>query len=111
MTSQTFSRVLLTAFIGMMALVAAFRQSSQLTRTKARLFAGVGEGVASSRINKAIELGSPKVVHNIELKPGEKCAVCRCWLSKKFPLCDGAHNAHNIATGDNIAPAIVTVPK
>jgi CDGSH-type Zn-finger protein len=34
--------------------------------------------------------------------------VCRCWLSNKFPLCDGSHVKHNKETGDNVAPAIVT---
>ena len=31
----------------------------------------------------------------------------RCWKSKKFPYCDGAHNAHNKATGDNVGPLII----
>jgi hypothetical protein len=43
------------------------------------------------RFNKEIELENPKVVTNISLKEGEKCVICRCWRSKKFPYCDGAH--------------------
>ena len=31
------------------------------------------------RINKIIELESPKVVSPIALNAGEKCVVCRCW--------------------------------
>jgi CDGSH-type Zn-finger protein len=46
-----------------------------------------------------------------ELKNGEKAVYCRCWESGKFPLCDGAHMAHNKQTGDNLGPLIVTVPK
>lgn len=59
------------------------------------------------RINKKIDLINEKVVHTLNLKAGEKAVVCRCWLSEKFPYCDGAHNKHNKETGDNVAPAIV----
>ena len=38
----------------------------------------------------------------------EKAVYCRCWKSKKFPYCDGAHNAHNKKTGDNLGPLIIT---
>ena len=31
------------------------------------------------RINKLVELDSPKVVSAISLNAGEKCVVCRCW--------------------------------
>lgn len=30
--------------------------------------------------------------------------------SKKFPYCDGAHAAHNAATGDNVGPLIIKAP-
>ena len=63
------------------------------------------------KINNLIDLSSEKVVNSIELGPGEKCVVCRCWLSKKFPLCDGTHAKHNKETGDNVGPAIVSVKK
>ena len=49
------------------------------------------------------------VAVEIQAKVGEKVAICRCWKSSKFPLCDGAHNAHNKACGDAVGPAIVTV--
>ena len=64
-----------------------------------------------SPINKDIEKDKDKVVHNMELKEGEKCVLCRCWKSGKFPLCDGAHVAHNKETGDNVGPVIVSVSK
>ena len=63
------------------------------------------------RINTQIDQASPKVVNNLELKAGEKCVVCRCWKSAKFPLCDGSHVKHNEATGDNVGPAIIAVAK
>ncbi|KPL80998.1 hypothetical protein ADN00_00130 [Ornatilinea apprima] len=27
----------------------------------------------------------------VTLHPGEKVSLCRCFKSKKFPLCDGTH--------------------
>ena len=32
---------------------------------------------------------------------------CRCFNSKKFPLCDGSHGDHNAACGDNAGPVVV----
>ena len=37
----------------------------------------------------------------------DKAAFCRCWLSDKFPRCDGSHKKHNEATGDNVGPMVV----
>ena len=34
-------------------------------------------------------------------------AYCRCWRSKKFPYCDGAHAAHNKKSGDNTGPLVI----
>ena len=34
-------------------------------------------------------------------------ALCRCYKSSKFPLCDGTHVKHNEETGDNVAPVVV----
>jgi len=45
---------------------------------------------------------------NIELKPGEKIALCRCWQSKKFPLCDGTHRQLNEKQHCCLGPAIIT---
>ena len=27
----------------------------------------------------------------VEVQPGESVHLCRCWKSKEFPFCDGAH--------------------
>ncbi len=32
-------------------------------------------------------------VHTERLRPGETKAFCRCWQSKRFPYCDGSHQA------------------
>ena len=32
---------------------------------------------------------------------------CRCFKSETFPLCDGAHNSHNEACGDNAGPVVL----
>ena len=38
-----------------------------------------------------------------------KVAVCRCWQSKKFPLCDGSHRKWNEEHQDQVGPAIVVL--
>jgi CDGSH-type Zn-finger protein len=43
-----------------------------------------------------------------DITTGKKAAVCRCWKSKKHPLCDGSHNAFNKETGSNIGPLVVS---
>ena len=65
---------------------------------------------SDQRINNKIDLTSAKVVNTIEMKSGEKCVICRCWKSSKFPNCDGAHAVHNKETGDNVGPVIVIAP-
>eukprot|EP00640_Fibrocapsa_japonica_P005527 CAMPEP_0113936242 /NCGR_PEP_ID=MMETSP1339-20121228/3199_1 /TAXON_ID=94617 /ORGANISM="Fibrocapsa japonica" /LENGTH=105 /DNA_ID=CAMNT_0000938647 /DNA_START=115 /DNA_END=432 /DNA_ORIENTATION=+ /assembly_acc=CAM_ASM_000762 len=68
---------------------------------------------SSGRVNSAIKLDNPKVVDKVCCKEIEdigkdgKVVMCRCWKSKKFPYCDGAHTAHNKETGDNVGPLII----
>ncbi len=53
-------------------------------------------------------LPAPQVVNTVSTKEIEKQAVyCRCWKSGTFPLCNGAHNAHNKETGDNVGMCVV----
>ena len=40
------------------------------------------DAVSGEKINKIVDLESPKVVSTIALNAGEKCVVCRCW--KRF---------------------------
>uniref|UniRef100_A0A915AY65 CDGSH iron-sulfur domain-containing protein 2 homologue n=1 Tax=Parascaris univalens TaxID=6257 RepID=A0A915AY65_PARUN len=62
-----------------------------------------------SRINHDIKLSTDKVVDTVDVEDiGEKKVFCRCWKSSKFPYCDGSHNKHNAATGDNVGPLVIT---
>ncbi|MEQ2208454.1 hypothetical protein XENOCAPTIV_000621 [Xenoophorus captivus] len=59
-------------------------------------------------VNVGISKDSPKVVHSFDMEDiGTKAVYCRCWKSKKFPFCDGAHTKHNEETGDNVGPLII----
>jgi len=66
---------------------------------------------AGERINQSIDLDSPKVATMDKLSQGGKKVYCRCWQSGTFPLCDGAHVAHNKETGDNVGPLILSAAK
>uniref|UniRef100_A0A8C9FFG4 CDGSH iron-sulfur domain-containing protein 2 n=1 Tax=Pavo cristatus TaxID=9049 RepID=A0A8C9FFG4_PAVCR len=59
-------------------------------------------------VNLHIQKDNPKVVHAFDMEDlGDKAVYCRCWRSKKFPLCDGSHTQHNDETGDNVGPLII----
>nr|XP_048307479.1 CDGSH iron-sulfur domain-containing protein 1 isoform X2 [Myodes glareolus] len=59
-------------------------------------------------VNLQIQKDNPKVVHAFDMEDlGDKAVYCRCWRSKKFPFCDGAHIKHNEETGDNVGPLII----
>lgn len=62
----------------------------------------------SAAINTTVKKDQPKVVDSFDVEDlGAKSVFCRCWKSKKFPYCDGAHSAHNKECGDNVGPLIV----
>ncbi|KAK7491877.1 hypothetical protein BaRGS_00016896 [Batillaria attramentaria] len=59
-------------------------------------------------VNMKIQKESAKVVNMVDIEDlGDKISYCRCWRSKKFPLCDGSHNKHNEETGDNVGPLVL----
>ncbi|XP_023124604.1 CDGSH iron-sulfur domain-containing protein 1 [Amphiprion ocellaris] len=65
-------------------------------------------GCKKGQVNASISKDSPKVVHSFDMEDiGTKAVYCRCWKSKKFPYCDGAHAKHNEETGDNVGPLII----
>lgn len=60
------------------------------------------------KVNLDLQKDNPKVVHAFDIEDlGDKAVYCRCWRSKKFPYCDGAHTKHNQETGDNVGPLII----
>ncbi|KAI4874271.1 hypothetical protein NFI96_028450, partial [Prochilodus magdalenae] len=60
------------------------------------------------KVNLDLQKDDPKVVHAFDIEDlGDKVVYCRCWRSKKFPYCDGAHAKHNQETGDNVGPLII----
>ncbi|KAJ9586653.1 hypothetical protein L9F63_019755 [Diploptera punctata] len=59
-------------------------------------------------VNPDIKKDVPKVVDSFDVEDiAEKASFCRCWRSKKFPYCDGAHGAYNKETGDNVGPLVI----
>uniref|UniRef100_A0A3B4A2P2 Iron-binding zinc finger CDGSH type domain-containing protein n=1 Tax=Periophthalmus magnuspinnatus TaxID=409849 RepID=A0A3B4A2P2_9GOBI len=93
-------------------------QEHLLVAVPVALVAGVGGFLVShylqkrcckkDQVNRAINKDSPKVVHSFDMEDiGSKAVYCRCWKSKKFPYCDGAHAKHNEETGDNVGPLII----
>ncbi|XP_034400179.1 CDGSH iron-sulfur domain-containing protein 1 [Cyclopterus lumpus] len=67
-----------------------------------------GRSCKKGLVNTTISKDSPKVVHSFDMEDiGTKAVYCRCWKSKKFPFCDGAHAKHNDETGDNVGPLII----
>ncbi|VDN41857.1 unnamed protein product [Dibothriocephalus latus] len=63
---------------------------------------------SSGHINRCYKKEQAKCVDIIDIETiDQKKCYCRCWLSSKFPYCDGAHNKHNKETGDNVGPLII----
>ena len=62
-------------------------------------------------INLNVKKDVPKLVDTFDVEDlGKKTIFCRCWRSKKFPYCDGAHSEHNKACNDNVGPLIIQKP-
>ncbi|XP_028172856.1 CDGSH iron-sulfur domain-containing protein 2 homolog isoform X2 [Ostrinia furnacalis] len=62
----------------------------------------------NGQVNTSIRKDINKVVDFIDIEDiTEKAVLCRCWKSKNWPYCDGAHGPHNKATGDNTGPVVV----
>ncbi|CAG2162826.1 unnamed protein product [Oppiella nova] len=70
--------------------------------------AAANSDAKKSCVNQCVKKDADKVVDSFDIEDmGAKTVFCRCWRSKKFPLCDGAHIKHNEDTGDNVGPLIV----
>jgi len=66
------------------------------------------QGGSGQRVNETYQLESKKVAETFSVEElSKKTVFCRCWKSKKFPLCDGAHGRHNRSSGDNLGPLIL----
>lgn len=77
----------------------------------------VGRGIAMSR-GASVRMCGTRPLNGDSVLPmkemyqvsqGKKVPVCRCWQSKKHPICDGSHNAYNKQTGDHLGPLVVSV--
>eukprot|EP00270_Netrium_digitus_P021939 TRINITY_DN964_c0_g1_i1.p1 TRINITY_DN964_c0_g1~~TRINITY_DN964_c0_g1_i1.p1 ORF type:complete len:120 (+),score=34.89 TRINITY_DN964_c0_g1_i1:42-362(+) len=64
---------------------------------------------AEAAVNPSIRKEEEKVADTVLVSGLEKpvTAYCRCWRSKKFPLCDGGHLAYNKESGDNVGPLVL----
>lgn len=88
---------------------AAVRYAANLTYTIANKGkTGGSKSGDSQQVNQRIKKDEPKVVDTYDVEElGNKSVFCRCWKSKKFPYCDGAHGIHNKESGDNVGPLII----
>eukprot|EP00667_Euglena_gracilis_P029108 EG_transcript_38082 len=98
-------------------MTASFLEVSSLARKTPTLLRGTRGRIPvrlmqGGRINTTVKRTDAAIVDEI---PADgihgKLALCRCWLSKAWPKCDGSHVQHNKETGDNVGPVVVRAPK
>lgn len=86
----------------------AVSYAAYITYTSAKSAPPSSSAAKGSQINTTVKKDQPKVVDTFDVEDlGNKSVFCRCWKSKKFPYCDGAHGNHNKECGDNIGPLII----
>ncbi|XP_019878568.1 CDGSH iron-sulfur domain-containing protein 2 homolog [Aethina tumida] len=94
------------------ALVPPTAALAGLTYVTYRAFCPHGRPQPTGIVNPKILKSNPKVVDTIDVEDiAEKAAFCRCWRSKNWPYCDGAHGTHNKECGDNVGPIVVKKSK
>ncbi|KZC14996.1 PREDICTED: CDGSH iron-sulfur domain-containing protein 2 homolog [Dufourea novaeangliae] len=77
-----------------------------------KAFCPLARGPPSGRVNHSVKLDVNKVVDFVDIEDiTEKAVFCRCWRSKNWPYCDGAHGPHNQEQCDNVGPLVVTKKK
>jgi len=62
---------------------------------------------SAQQVNHSVKKTEAKVVdfcYIDDIEDSGKKVLCRCWKSKTFPYCDGAHVKHNETTGDSARP-------
>ena len=50
-----------------------------------------------------------KDIVNLKLEEGKAYSFCRCWQSKKWPFCDGAHKTYNLENGESLGPVRIVL--
>jgi CDGSH-type Zn-finger protein len=98
------------AFVLSSTFTASFRQSTPDTTSPVR---AARVGVAPSRmmsepLNPLETEGGKPMKETYDLPVGKKAAMCRCWKSETFPLCNGSHNKYNRETGDHLGPIVMS---
>lgn len=77
-----------------------------------RAFCPLARLPPSGRVNLSVKKDVNKVVDTIDIEDiTEKAVFCRCWRSKNWPYCDGAHGQHNNECNDNVGPLVITKKK
>ena len=53
------------------------------------------------------EIRNGRVRTILKLNPGQRVKICRCYHSKEFPFCDGAHNTIETDKGPAVVDCIL----